>query len=155
MTVGVAVDLDHPDGPRMPFGRDGVWTRPPPTSARACASGGSLMPAISCRSDCKLQLNFGATIQPRLCPSFLPVHCQLTGVRRRRGSRGGSGLRDAAASAALALLAALRARGCRCRTEVVALLTSQLRITGELLKMEAAKIGDEPLDEMVALSSAT
>ena len=36
------------------------------------------------------------------------------------------------------------------RTEVVALLMSQLRITGELLKMEAAKIGDEPLDEMVA-----
>lgn len=154
MTVGVAVDLDHSDGPRMLFGRDGVWSAAPADfCAGLRASGGSLMPAISCRSDCKLQLNFGARPFSHAVPEgFLPVHCQLTGDLPPAWLTAAAVASATPPPSASALAAASGAAGAggAARTEVVALLMSQLRITGELLKMEAAKIGDEPLDEMVA-----
>jgi hypothetical protein len=57
---------DQPDGvPRLLFGRDGVWCAAAPDPALAAlrssgAADNGVVPALSLRKDCRLQLNFGS-----------------------------------------------------------------------------------------------
>ena len=178
-SFGVALDLDHRDGPQILFGTGGSWHRAPPEfsaklSAESIARG--LMPAVSCRSDCQLQINFGASPFSNGVPEgFLPVHCSLTGDLSpgwltettvaeaseelvTAPSAGSTGDADLAAAIAASMdtgapaPAAVPAAGGALaggRAQTVTLLMSQLRITCELVKLETAKMDDGSLDALV------
>jgi hypothetical protein len=171
-SFGCAIDLDHPDGPQIFFGHDGCW-RPAPVpgfgDGLAIVRGKGLVPAVSCRSDCQLQINFGAAPFNNGVPDgFLPVHCQLTGdlppswlttaavedLRAVAASSSSSSSSSASASASASASVAVSVAGAGAGagaggSGAVTLLMSQLRITCELLKLESAKLQDDALPGMI------
>jgi hypothetical protein len=166
-SFGCALDLDHPDGPQVLFGHDGSWCRAPAAGfSEFIKRGMGMVPAVSCRSDCQLQINFGASPFNNVVPEgFLPVHCQVTGdlpplwlqyspmdelgsgSTPTRGTNASSSGGITAPDGMAAPLASTPSGSAP--TASVVLLMSQLRITCELLKLESAKLEDESLPGMI------
>lgn len=163
-SFGCAVDLDHPDGPQVLFGHDGCWCRAPHAEfGESIIQRNGLVPAVSCRSDCQLQINFGTSPFTNAVPEgFLPVLCQATGDlppawlqsspihEPAAGSVPESGTTSGSTAAPVETLAPVASDPSGSAPAMsVTLLMSQLRITCELLKLESAKLEDEALPGMI------
>jgi thiol-disulfide isomerase/thioredoxin len=191
--VGCALEIKNGVA-KMYFGYDGLWTGKLGLAFElGVVPAGGLMPAVSLRLDCRLQLNFGERPFAHAIPEgFLPLHCRhmaaAAGAADATGgalpswvktvslnpppeatvpapaapglapapSPAGVGVGSDAVPAAVGGLSAAAAAAVAASAgtngsdrAVLLLLLQQLRITAQLLQLEAARSGDAMLQGMI------